>query len=228
MTPRYLRLLALVCALGARAAAADPPALDAATLKLYAENAVGKAGTRIEVTVGESEAHARLAPCARAEPFLPAGARVWGRTAIGLRCVSGAAWTTLVPVHVRVWGPAVVATRPLAVGETVAAGDVALDEVELTREPPSLLGDPAEARDKVLVRPVAAGQPVRRDALRARLVLSQGDAVKIVYRGQGFSVSADAQALASAADGQNVRVQTASGRVLTGVARSGRIVEIAF
>lgn len=208
------------------AAHAAPGGADARSVQLLVESALGGLGTRVEVSVGEIDPHGRLAPCARMEPFLPAGARVWGRTLVGVRCVEGAAWTTTVPVHVRVWGPAVVAARPLAAGETVTPESVAVEEVELTREPPGLLPDPAQATGKVLLRAVGAGQPLRREALRAPLVVGQGDTVKLVYRGEGFTVTMDARALAAAADGQSVRVQTPSGRVVTGIARAGRVVEM--
>src|SRR3989344_4914921 len=48
---------------------------------------------RMEVSVASLDSRLRLAPCARVEPYLPVGARLWGRTRLGLRCVEGqTAW----------------------------------------------------------------------------------------------------------------------------------------
>jgi flagella basal body P-ring formation protein FlgA len=52
--------------------------------------------------------------------------------------------------------------------------------------------------------------------------------VRVIGNGRGFSISAEAIALASAQEGQAVRVRTDSGRVLSGTARAGRQVEVVF
>lgn len=183
---------------------------------------------RIEVAVGQLDARARLAPCARTEFFVPGGTRLWGRARIGLRCVQGASWSALVPVNVRIYGPALVAARPLAPLQPIAEGDVHVAEVEWTREALGVVTDAAQLDNRVPTRPIALGQPIPVAALRAPQVVSQGDAVKVVGTGRGFSVSTAAVALAAAQDGQAVRVRTETGRVLTGTARAGRIVEVAF
>ena len=53
---------------------------------------------RMEVEVGALDERLRLAPCARVEPYLPAGARLWGRSRLGLRCLEGATrWNVFCP-----------------------------------------------------------------------------------------------------------------------------------
>src|SRR5690606_10863525 len=71
---------------------------------------------RIEVQVGSLNRGLKLAPCERAEPFLPGNARLWGRANVGLRCVAGARWTTFIPVRIAAYGPALVARVPLPAG----------------------------------------------------------------------------------------------------------------
>ena len=186
------------------------------------------AGVRVDVTVGQLDPRLQLAPCARIEPFLPSGARLWGRANVGLRCVEGATWSVLLPVTVRVYGPALVAARPLGAQAPITQDDVHLAEVEWTREPQGVATDPQQLANRVLQRPVAMGQAIPLAALRAPVVISQGDPVKLVGIGRGFSISADAIALASAQEGQSVRVRTDSGRILSGTARPGRQVDVTF
>ena len=50
-----------------------------------ARNMPTQSPLRMEVSVGALDERLRLAPCARVEPYLPAGARLWGRTRLGLR-----------------------------------------------------------------------------------------------------------------------------------------------
>lgn len=228
MKPLHIWLAALL-ALGYTTAAANPARPEASQtepLKLFIDKELVGMPGRVEVSIGELDPRVRLAPCARIEPYLPAGARLWGRGVVGVRCVEGAAWQTVVPVHVRVYAPALVAARPLAAGESVQESDLRIDEIELTREPAGVLIDAAQAVNKQLVRPIAAGQALRADQLRARPVVAAGDTVRVTYRGTGFAVNVDGRALTAAADGQTVRVQTESGKIVTGVARPGRVVEV--
>lgn len=186
------------------------------------------AAARFDVSGGQLDARTSLAPCARTEAFAPNGVRYWGRASVGLRCVDGANWSVLVPVTVKIHGPALVAAKSLAAATPLVADDVRIADVEWTREPQGVAVDPAQIDNRVLTRPVAAGMPIPLAALRSPQAVGQGDMVKVVGSGAGFSVTTSAVALAAAADGQPVRVRTETGRVLTGTARTGRVVEVLF
>jgi flagella basal body P-ring formation protein FlgA len=185
-------------------------------------------GLRVEVTVGELDPRLQLAPCGRIEPFIAAGARLLGRTSVGLRCTQGATWSVLLPVTVRIYGNALVATKPLPAMQPVTAEDLHAAEVEWTRETTGLVTDRAQLDNQVLARPIAAGQPIPLAALRAQQVIGAGDPVMIQGSGSGFSVALDGVALNAASVGQAVRVRTESGRVIQGTARGQRLVEMAF
>lgn len=218
---RHLLLAALAAALPAAACAAG----EAEALRRFAERAAAAPETRAEASVGAIPSHG-LAPCRRSEPFLPAGNRLWGRSSLGLRCVEGASWQVFVPVYVRVHGRALVATRALTQGAAPSADDLRLAEIELTRFPQGALAGAEALQGKELARPLAAGQPILREHLRARMALAQGDTVKLVYEGPGFAISTQARALSHAQEGQSVRVVTDSGRTVSGIARANRVVEL--
>lgn len=174
---------------------------------------------RIELTIGQLDSRVQLAPCAKAEPFVPPGTRLWGRTQVGIRCTSGASWMVRLPVHVQVYGPAAIASQPLAAGAVLSASDFRVEEIELTRELTPLVGDPNTLAGKQLTRPIAAGQPVRLDAFRVPPSINPGDPVQIVVSGQGFTLSGTGVALAPASEGQVLRARTESGRVVSGTLR---------
>jgi flagella basal body P-ring formation protein FlgA len=50
----------------------------------------------------------------------------------------------------------------------------------------------------------------------------------VVSRGPGFLVTAEGKAVANAADGQVAQARLTSGQTLSGIARSGGVVEIAY
>ena len=192
--------------------------------RLFLEKQGLPGGGEVEIVVGEIDPRLSLAPCARYEPFVPPGAKLWGRSSLGVRCVEGANWNVFVPIEVRVWSIVQVAARPIARGKPVTQDDIRLDRIDLTRTAGAVLAPEDAFEGNVAVRAIAAGEPLRRDLLRPPPIMAAGDPVRVVYDGNGFAISVDGKALAAAGDGQTVRVATAAGRVLSGIARPGHVV----
>lgn len=222
-------LLALACLCGAAQAQVQ---FDENALRAFVSQQVTSANgdtlSRFDVKLGSLDVQATLAPCRRIEPFVPGQGRFWGRSSLGVRCADGAGWTVLVPVTVSAWGRAIVAANPLAAGTVLSAQDVREQDVELTREPAGLLRDATSLAGKTLSRAVNAGQALRADMVRVTSVIQAGDPVRLRIAGPGFAVAATGQALNAAGDGQSVRVRTELGKILVGVAREGRLVDVSL
>ena len=73
---------------------------------------------------------------------------------------------------------------------------------------------------------MAAGQALRQADLKLRQWFAAGDPVRIVAVGPGFSVSGEGVALNPGLEGQAVRVRTESGRLVIGMPRADRRVEV--
>jgi flagellar basal body P-ring formation protein FlgA len=186
-------------------------------------------GARIEVEVGELDSRLHLAPCAQVQAYLPANARAWGRTRVGLRCTQGEKlWNVSVPVVVRVLAAAPTLKSALPAGTVLKPEhlDAALVDWALQLETP-VQAAPALV-DRVLAHALPAGSAIRPADLRARLWFAAGDTVRVEAKGEGFSVSTTAQALGPGAEGQRVRVRTEAGQVLTGLAVGAHRVEVAL
>jgi flagella basal body P-ring formation protein FlgA len=228
LSAALLALLALAAAAPARAQAV----FDENALRSFVSQQVAAAGgdlvSRFDVRLGSLEAQTALAPCRRSEPFVPANGRLWGRSSLGLRCADGANWTVLLPVTVTVWGRALVAATPLAAGAVLSEQDVREQEIELTREPANLVRDPKQLAGRTLARALSPGQAIRPDMVRVTSVIQAGDPVRLRISGPGFAVAAAGQALGAAGAGQTIRVRTDLGKILLGVARDGRLVDVAL
>lgn len=242
---RPLAALALSCLVPAAAGQAAPPVSasndDAARLERWIlesapstwagsgnsakSDAEPQGGVRIEVAVGRIDPRLKLGACARIEPFLPAHTRLWGRSQIGVRCVEGGNWTTLVPVTISVFGPALVANLPIAAGTLADPADFALQEVDLTRTIGTPVADPGLLAGRSLGRFLQAGQVLRANDLRVPRVVAAGDPVGIRLIGDGFAISTEGVAMAGAGDGEQLRVRTGAGKLLIGTVRD-RIVEV--
>jgi flagella basal body P-ring formation protein FlgA len=196
---------------------------------LDATRAVNSPGLRVQVRVGRLDPRLRLAPCVGVQPYLPAGTRLWGPARIGLRCTDAAVrWNVFLPINVEVYGPALVATTPLAAGRVLAADDLRSAEINLTASRSAAVTRSDVAVGRTLARPLAAGDSLRETDLRARQWFAAGDSVHLVAVGNGWHIRGEGQALAPGVEGQSVRVRTESGRVVRGVAVAERLVEVAL
>jgi flagella basal body P-ring formation protein FlgA len=224
-TYSYARLLkTLLPALAAGLAAAVPVA--AAPLAGEARAVVdkflqaqtaglpGKVGIRVE-----APGSGPLPPCEALEAFLPRGATAWGRVSVGLRCHSEQQpWTRFVLAHVAVEGRYFVALQNIDTGKPLGAGDFAARNGDLTALSRSVVTDAAELEGVVAANRIASGAPLRREMVRGVAVIQQGQTVKVVAAGPGYSVSTEARAMTSAGAGSTVRAKTLDGRLVSGVA----------
>lgn len=183
---------------------------------------------KVSYTVGDIDSRIVLPPCAAPEVFLPPGARLWGLTSLGIRCAGPVAWNIYVNAQVKVHGDYIVTARALTQNQPLTAADLAVQSGDLTQLPAGVITDPQQAIGKTLSAALAAGQPMRQDLLRAPLVIQQGQTVKLQSSGHGFRVTTDGRSLSNAADGQVAQVRTAGGQTVSGIARTGGVVEITF
>lgn len=228
MKPLFRIVVVLVLSVPTFAAARqDPAPVQQAVEDFLTVQTRGLPGTA-SFAVGPIDPSNSLAPCSAFEAFSPPGAKSIGRTTVGVRCRAEATWTLYVPAQVRVVAHYLASARPLAQGQVVAADDLVLQEGDLGQLPAGVLTDPALAVGRTLSASLPAGRPVRSDMLRQPLAVLQGQSVKVVSRGPGFLVTAEGKAVTNAADGQVAQARLASGQTLSGIARSGGVIEIGY
>lgn len=216
----------------AQAPSAADPGVDLAPLtQRWLNDAMARnqpAGTalRMEVSVGSLDPRLRLAPCARVEPYLPAGSRLWGRTRLGLRCVEGTtAWNVYLPVTIKAFGPAWVLTGPVAPGAVLTADDATQAEVDWAEESAPVMAQPEMWVGQVAARQLMAGQALRQAMVRPPQLFRAGAQVKVVAQGPGYAISSAGQALSPGGVGQIVRIRMDNGRIVSGtVNESGTVV----
>lgn len=226
-----LSALLLACApLRAEEALVAPAlaqAFEAQARSLALESARPADGLRVEIEVGRLNPRLRLAPCAQVEPYLPNGFKPWGRTRVGLRCLSGPKrWNVYLPITVKVFGPGLVASTSLAAGTVLTDADLQEAEVDLTADSGTVLTDADQAVGRTLTRMLSAGDALSDSNVRARQWFAAGDTVRLVAVGAGFSVEGRGRAISAGLEGRQVRVRTESGRVVTGMATGEREVEV--
>ncbi|WP_175730591.1 flagellar basal body P-ring formation chaperone FlgA [Burkholderia ambifaria] len=202
----------------------DPDAIRRTALAFLQQQIAGLPG---KTTATVATAFPRgLAACTTLEPFLPTGARLWGRTTVGVRCAGERPWTVYLQAKVAVQATYYVAARQIAPGEPLTAADLVARDGDLTVLPLAVITDPAQAVGATALARISAGLPLRQDMLKSAASVSAGQTVRVVAAGPGFTISAEGSALANAAPGQSIRVRMGAGQIVTAIVKDAGTVEI--
>ncbi|MYN16721.1 flagellar basal body P-ring formation protein FlgA [Rugamonas sp. FT107W] len=225
-------LLTLLPAAHAQTQQAAPLRQDAAALKRSVEQFLqvqsGGLPGQVTVAVGAIDPRMNLAACPDPQAFFMPGARAWGKTTVGVRCATPTAWTVYIQATVTVVGEYIASAAPLAQGQSIEASQLVTLKGDLTALPAGIATDMGQVIGRSTNISLPPGTPLRLDTLRSKPVVQSGQLVRLVSSGNGFSVSAEARAMSTAGDGQVVQVKTSGGQQITGIAKAGGLVEVAF
>jgi flagella basal body P-ring formation protein FlgA len=202
----------------------DGESIRRAALAWLQQQAVGLPG-KVNITVANVFPRG-LAACTTMQPFAPAGTRMWGRTTVGVRCAGERPWTLYLQAKISVQATYYTASRAIAPGEPLSAADLVARDGDLTLLPQAVVTDPSQAIGAVALVRVPAGLPLRQDMLRSASSVTIGQTVRVVAQGPGFSISSEGSAMNNASPGQQVRVKTAGGQIISGIVKEGGTVEI--
>lgn len=224
-------LFVIACAATSLAAHAGEwqslPAIQSAVVAFLKEKTANLPGERT-ITASRIDPRLKLTPCTHLQPYLPSGSPLWGNSSVGVRCLAPATWSLYVPVQIKVQDRVLVAVRPIASGQQVQAEDVELQMQDITRFAGSVLTSLDQLTGRSVVTPVANGTILRAEMLRAAIIIRQGQSVKLVAQGDGFTISSEGQAMGNATAGQVVAVKTRAGQIVKGIAQSEGVVEVNF
>jgi len=206
-------------------------AADAATILDTAEQHIRlqtkSLSGKTTITMGQFDA-SKLSPCSVLEAFTPQGNKIVGRTHIGVRCLSPNSWSVLVPAQIAVAGNYVTTSRPLIAGQVISESDLVTLSGDVSHLPAGVVSTPSSVVGKTLRNSLGAGQTIRFDQLVAPIVIRQGQTVRVISKGNGFSVSAEGKAVNNTALGQPALIRMNSGQTITGIARADGSVEIEY
>ena len=181
---------------------------------------------RVVIQLAPLEARPGLTRCENVEAYVPAGTRLWGNSTVGVRCTKPQKWTLFIPVQVQVWADVAVSAHALTRGQTLSAADIVTQNLDLAQLPHRVFTDPDALIGKMVSSQVAGGTPLRADMLRAATVILQGQTVRVVFTGEGVSVSSEGRALGNAGVGEPLQVRMASGKVIKGIVKAPGTVEV--
>ncbi|MFM0338735.1 flagellar basal body P-ring formation chaperone FlgA [Paraburkholderia fungorum] len=202
----------------------DAEAIRGAALAFLQQQSAGLPG-KVDITVAAAFPRG-LAACTQLEPFMPSGARLWGRMTVGVRCAGERPWTIYLQARISLHATYYLAARAMAPGDVFTSADLVARDGDLTGLPQAIVTDPSQVVGSASLVRIAGGMPLRRDMLKSASAIAIGQTVRVVAAGDGFSISAEGSAMNSASPGQQVRVKTANGQIISGIVKDGSTVEI--
>ena len=110
------------------------------------------------------------------------------------------------------------AARAIQPGQTVMRDDIRAQRGSLAHAPAGLLFEAQRIIGRVALRTIRPGEPLTERQLRQQWMIKAGQKVDILYIGNGFRISASGKALDNAALNAHLRIQSASGQIITATA----------
>lgn len=220
-----LMLCATPLVASAQTSAQSAASLETSARQFLKRQTQGMAGL---VTISVTPVKRTLPVCTALDAFQPTGSPRIGKTLVGLQCTSPTRWTAYLPADVRVIGQYVVTTQPLPPGHVLTVADVQQRQGDLGALPPDVVTDPATVLGYRTLSGLAVHAALRANGLRPPLAVQQGQTTQLRLNGPGFSIASAGLALASVGRDEPVRVRTASGQVVSGMAQDKQHVVVNF
>ncbi len=167
-----------------------------------------------------------LVNCDSLEFFLPAGSSQHGNMRLGVSCKAPQAWSLYLVASILQPAMHYITLRAMEKGQSVNPNDVMATPVYEHHPPNGLINDLQELAGRTLIRPLPAGVSLRSNDLHTEPTLTRGQTVKIIATGKGFGITYQGKSLANAMAGETVQVRTQSNHIISGIARTGGIVEV--
>lgn len=154
--------------------------------------------------------------------------RMWGRTFVRVQCVGASTTPFYVGVDVQVWAPVLVVKNTVQAGQAMQAGDVEYRTMDLTQLNHGWVTELQHLNNKTAARQLWPGTMLKYDHLKGQPIVRHGDTVKVMVKGPGFAIGGTATAMEAAEQGQIVKIKTAQGKILHGVAAGDLLVEVSL
>ncbi|WP_338848431.1 flagellar basal body P-ring formation chaperone FlgA [Massilia sp. W12] len=231
MKPGYLYIVIGLALCGAARAQSLPQRQDLEQMRLVAQSWLEQQSRNapgpLSINVTPFDARLHLPACAQLQAYTPQGAKPWGKTLVGVRCMQPA-WQAFTQAHVSVQVAYVSANSALAPGQILQAEHLSMQQGDLANLPPGVLTDMQQALGKQSSHSISAGQAISARQLRQPALIQHGQQVKLVASGAGFALQGEGRAVGGASLGGAVTVKLANGQQISGLAQAEGVVAVQF
>jgi flagella basal body P-ring formation protein FlgA len=200
----------------------SPDAIRAAVQTAAEAQLMAAPDTTLEIEIGEIDPRLHLAACASLSVTVPPA--VSPTVAARAEC-RAPFWNLYVPIHLHLWGRAVVAALNLAPGTKLSASDLTLARLDMLAANGAYLTDPSQAEGQILRAGVRAGAPILTPLLDRPLLVHRGDTLLLTLRDSAMTIRTGVIALEDGRLGDRILVENPDSKktVRAAVADTGAV-----
>lgn len=161
------------------------------------------------------------------EAYLPAGAKLHGKTTVGIRCNGSKPWKVFVPVNLVVYENVLAAKRHILRGEVIKAADLIMTKNEITVTSRNNFHNFEKAAGLIAKRSIPAGKIITTNVVRAPRLVQRGQEVILLATTPQLEVRMKGKALSDGSKGDIIQVRNLkSKRIVEGVVTHLGIVKV--
>jgi flagella basal body P-ring formation protein FlgA len=161
------------------------------------------------------------------EAFLPPGAKLHGKTTVGVRCNGPKPWKIFVPVKLAVYKSVVAVSRTIVKGEVLGPGDLTPVTKEISLAGQSFFRQPEQAVGFIAKRSIPEGKILTAHMVYAPRLVHRGQEVILLAETPQLEVRMKGKALSDGAKGDVIQVRNVrTKRVVEGVVTEAGVVRV--
>jgi flagella basal body P-ring formation protein FlgA len=202
----------------------ESPSAIRAAVQAAAERQMAPAKDQtFEIDIGEIDSRIHLAACPALVVDIPPANTSLLSARISCRQPF---WTLYVPVQVRAWGLAVVASTNLAPGKTLTAADLTMARLDVLATNGAYLTDPRQAEGMILRANVRSGAPILTPLLELPVLVHRGDTVVLTLLDSAMTIRTSVIAMEDGRAGDRILVENPDSKktVRAAVTDSGAVI----
>ena len=199
-----------------------------AAAETYLKRTIGPSDDRLVATAGYLDQRLQLPRCTAAlEAYLRPGAKVSGRTIVGVRCPGSKPWKVYLPVYVAVMEKVLIARSSMPRGHLVRHQDVEIASRDVSMLLGGYLSMSSDIIGHRMKRAVTRGVVITPSLLQTEFLIKRGQSVTLTVHDESLDIRMSGKALMDGTANQRIKVENiGSGRVVEGLVRSAEQVEV--
>jgi flagella basal body P-ring formation protein FlgA len=183
---------------------------------------------KFDVRINTLDQRLKLSQCETPlEAFLPPGARLYGKTTVGVRCTDEKPWKIFVPATLALYEKVLATSRTIVRGEVLGPDDVKLVSKQVGPASQSHFRSAKQAIGFIAKRSIPAGKILTAHMVQAPRLVQAGQEVILLATTPQLEVRMKGKALSDGSEGDLIRVRNfRSKRVVEGIVTHTGVVRV--
>ena len=183
---------------------------------------------KFEIHINPLDQRLKLSQCdTPLEAFLAPGAKLYGKTTVGVRCTGNKPWKVFVPANLALYEQVLAATRTIIRGEVLGSADLTLVDKQVTPASQSYFRDLQQAVGFIAKRSIPSGRVLTASMVQAPRLVQAGQEVILLATTPQLEVRMKGKALSAGAKGDVIQVRNVrTKRIVEGTVTHAGVVRV--